>query len=370
MSVKNEKYANWAEPAIVITIWLLVLALPIFILSEDGYVDWSRVIESWTNIAPFLILFLVNHFILVPYLLFRNYKIHYAIVVICLLIGITLFNYHLHLRNDNTVRNRRMKELREQNRYLDDDTNAKPRKERMAHRGKPFPFPPYVGIMIMSILIVGFDTGLRVFVKWLQLGKVNADLAKESMNSQLAFLRHQISPHFFMNTLNNIHALIDFDSEKAKHSVIQLSQMMRQLLYENKSEKVPLKNELEFLKNYIELMALRFTDKVNIRQQYPSIIPDIGVPPMLLTSIVENAFKHGVSYQSDSFIAINIDCTETKLSCVVENSKHTNNTPENEVHGIGLENTRKRLELLFDKDYTLEINDKSDSYRVHLTIPL
>ena len=118
-------------------------------------------------------------------------------------------------------------------------------------------------------------------------------LEKENLNQQLEYLKYQINPHFFMNTLNNIHALVDIDPEKAKTTIVELSKMMRYLLYEGNNSLIPLHREVEFLRNYITLMKLRYTDKVKIDTDIPVSLPDRRLPPLLLITFVENAFKHG-----------------------------------------------------------------------------
>lgn len=367
MAIKKDQYIKFAEPIFLISIWLLVLLLPILILNEDGYIDWERVTESWMSISPFLGLFLLNHFVLVPYLLFRNYQKQYILIAFLIIALFTVASYSLKPDRPGPPGLDNPEEMRGP--PMERPMGNKPRLGNPGRQRMPFAFPPYVGVMITTFLLIGFDTGLRVFVQWLQLGKANAMLEKENITSELAFLRHQISPHFFMNTLNNIHALMDFDVEKAKDSVIQLSKLMRQLLYENESDKVPLKKEIEFIQNYIALMALRFTENVKINQKYPEVIPDKSIPPMLLTSLIENAFKHGVSYSADSYISLNIACDEQELLCTIENSK-SGTKPNEDYSGIGIENTRKRLTLLYKDSYTFNVNETESTYQVKLVVPI
>ncbi len=143
-----------------------------------------------------------------------------------------------------------------------------------------------------------------MMVRWSKLEQEKTLLEKENVQNQLAFLRNQVSPHFFMNTLNNIHALIDVDTEEAKEAIIKLSKLMRHLLYDSQAELVPLAKEMEFIQSYINLMKLRFSEKVKINLSIPDQLPDKSIPPFLFTSFVENAFKHGISYQNSSFIDI------------------------------------------------------------------
>lgn len=127
-----------------------------------------------------------------------------------------------------------------------------------------------------------------------------------------------------MNTLNNIHALVDIDTEEAKHAIIKLSNLMRHLLYDSEGTKTPIKKEIQFIESYIELMRLRFSEKVKITVTIPTIVPDKTIPPLLFTSLLENAFKHGISYKSESFINLNLSFTDTSLIFNIENSKQFN----------------------------------------------
>ena len=183
------------------------------------------------------------------------------------------------------------------------------------------------------------------------------------------YLKYQINPHFFMNTLNNIHALIDIDTESAKNAVIELSKMMRYVLYDSGREIISLNRDIQFLKNYIELMRIRYTDDVDIRVEYPRDLPEqVSIPPLLLIVFVENAFKHGISYNRPSFIHLRIDYADKTVSATLVNSRHPA-APSKEA-GIGLDNVRKRLALIYgEKNYTLDIREEERTYTVKLVIP-
>jgi LytS/YehU family sensor histidine kinase len=218
-------------------------------------------------------------------------------------------------------------------------------------------------------LIVGFDTGLRSALRVISVENEKVRLEKESVATQLVLLRNQVSPHFLMNTLNNIHSLIDINSEEAKEAIIKLSKMMRYLLYETETEKTTLIKEVEFLESYISLMRLRFNERVMISLSLPDIIPDKTIPPFIFISLIENAFKHGISYKDESFINIDLILNNEKLLLVIKNSKSEKYHTE-EFSGIGLENTRKRLALIYGSNFQLDIIDNKDLFTVNLSIPL
>ena len=171
-----------------------------------------------------------------------------------------------------------------------------------------------------------------------------------------------------MNTLNNIHALVDIDPEKAKDTILELSKMMRFVLYEGNKQGVSLSREVDFIRHYVTLMQLRYTDKVRIDINLPAEVPDRQIPPLVLVTFIENAFKHGISYQHDSFIEMTVAVEGESLNFTCRNSKAE---VSNEMKGgVGLSNVRKRLNLIYDKNYSLRIRNDAEVYTVELNIPL
>ena len=174
-----------------------------------------------------------------------------------------------------------------------------------------------------------------------------------------------------MNTLNNIHALIDINADQAKDAIVRLSTLMRYLLYDSSQGTIALKKEIEFINSFVSLMQLRYSDQVDIQVKMPEHIPDIHIPPMLFVSFLENAFKHGISYQSKSYIHFELKILPNNLLCSIKNSKHNiRASQDDEYMGIGLQNIKKSLQLLFNDSYTLNIADNQNSFDVDLTIPL
>jgi LytS/YehU family sensor histidine kinase len=225
--------------------------------------------------------------------------------------------------------------------------------------------------VIISFLIVGSSTTFKVIGQWLIADDRRKDIEKEQLKTELAFLRHQVSPHFFMNTLNNIHSLIDINAEDAKDAVIRLSTMMRYLLYDTSQGLTSLKKEIGFIESYISLMQLRFSKHVMVTLEIPDEMPDIQIPPMLFISLLENAFKHGVSYQNDSFVLFKLDIVDHRLSCIIKNSKHSKiSDTVSRYSGIGLANMKKSLELLFGKDYEFVTHETETEYKVLLIVPI
>lgn len=173
-----------------------------------------------------------------------------------------------------------------------------------------------------------------------------------------------------MNTLNNIHALVDINPERAKSTIVELSKMMRYILYEGNNKLVALPREVQFLQNYVQLMRLRYTDRVRIDVNTPDTLPDLMMPPLMLIIFVENAFKHGISYHIDSFVEVTINISNDRLLFSCRNSRPPQPEEEKKDGGMGLVNVRKRLDLRFPENYKLDIKEGKDIYEVELDIPL
>lgn len=196
-------------------------------------------------------------------------------------------------------------------------------------------------------------------------------LEYERIQQQLAFLNYQINPHFLMNTLNNIHALIAIDPERAQDAVVELSRLLRYVLYEGDHQFVPLQREIDFLGHYIRLMRIRFTADVDLNFDVQVDQPQAGVPPLVLATFIENAFKHGVSYVEPSFVDISISTKDGHLFLNCRNSKHAmGNSLSVASGGVGLRNARQRLNLLFPDSHRLVINETAGTYGVELELPL
>jgi hypothetical protein len=367
----QHKKIKYSEIALIIFVWLVLLFTPI-LFREDIYSPLKRsVIVQFQILIPLIILFLINRFILVPKLLFKGKQVLFISSVLGIILFFTIGSYLY----DTKIKNTPPADPSQVEGHIQTPPYAFPGgvdrfgNLRPAQTRQPKPIPPFANFLIFSILIVGFDTGLRSSLRWIEAENEKVRLEKDNVATRLVLLRNQVSPHFLMNTLNNIHSLVDIDSEEAKEAIIKLSKMMRYLLYETETEKTTLKREIEFIQSYIDLMKLRFNERVLIKLNIPSSIPDKTIPPFIFTSLVENAFKHGVSYRGESFINIDIAFKDETMLLVVKNSK-TDNSLINDFSGIGIDNTRKRLELLYGNNYQLDIDDNKDLFIVNLTIPL
>ncbi len=366
-----KKHYNFTsfEPFIIIAFWALLFASPLLFGRFEEQIDWNHITIVWLKYVPLLAVFFINRFVLLPKLFFAKKKGVYFIVT-GLIIVLTTFAFYTFDNNSGQLQQNNRPERVERfdvaepsPRFLEN----RPPPNRQGFKG-PKPIPGYANFLILAFLLVGFDTGLQISMRWANLEQEKFKLQKENVENQLAFLKNQVSPHFFMNTLNNIHALVDIDTEEAKNAIIKLSNLMRHLLYDSEGKTTPIKKEIEFIESYIELMRLRFSNKVKIKVEIPSTIPDKSIPPLLFTSLLENAFKHGISYKSESFIHVSLSFPENNLTFEIENSNHPKVTEE--ASGIGIENTKKRLSLLYKDTYSFDVFENEQTFKVHLNLPI
>lgn len=228
--------------------------------------------------------------------------------------------------------------------------------------------------LMIFYISVGISTSIATVQKWQEDEKIRLKLEKEKTNSELSYLKAQINPHFFFNTMNNIYSLTNIDVEKAKAALLKLSRMMRYVLYETEKNQILLSKEVDFIQDFLELMKMRLTHKVKLEIYLPDKVSDVEIAPMLLLPIIENCFKHGVSSQQESHILIRLEKTPQELHLETKNTifKSSENTPEGKASGIGLINTMRRLDLLYPGKYSLTIDklNPENEYRLHLTLKI
>ena len=210
----------------------------------------------------------------------------------------------------------------------------------------------FVQMSLMLILVVGLSVAIRMSQRWQKLQEAKKEAERTRTEAELKNLRNQLNPHFLLNTLNNIYALIAFDPEKAQVAVGELSKLLRHALYDNQKKYVPLYKEVEFIKNYIELMKIRVTNNVKIDTNI-NIDNDDSTPiaPLMFISLIENAFKHGISQAGDGEISIAMTNDDEKITCEIVNTYHPKRDNDKSGSGIGLEQVAKRLELMYPGRY-------------------
>ncbi len=365
-----------AELAIYGALWVLLFVAPVLTVYAESHAhhavyDWHGVIHAWRMLAVFAAVFAVHNFLLAPLVVYGGRRRLYALLVVVLMVG------HCILQTSLDRRPPRMRTTEQTTRPRPAAQPGKRPAERPApHPDKrPAEQPPLllggrqtIDIIIL-VLLLGLNLATKYFFKSADDQKRMKELEKENLQRQLEYLKYQLSPHFFMNTLNNIHALVDIDPDQARHTIEVLSQLMRYLLYEGNKPMVPLQREVDFIANYIDLMRIRYANDLRIATDLPPAAPDTMVPPLLFITFVENAFKHGVSYEHPSFIEVSVAAdADGAVRFACRNSCRPQ--PASDEHGgLGLDNTDKRLRLIYGDTYTLRIDRQADTFDVHLALP-
>lgn len=325
----------------------------------------------WIELSVIGFAFIVNRFLLMPRLFFTKMYTQYVLSICGLLALISIFilyfdgvNIVMSLIDSDFVEYHRPREAMVPPPL---DINELP---PLQVRPTNTLIPPTVNVLILSALIIALDTSLNISTKWLILEHKEEEKKRKSVTAQLTNLQNQISPHFFMNTLNNIHALVEIDPTRAQKTIIELSGLMDYLLYESSNmDRVSLHRELEFTQNYINLMRLRYPKRVVIDFKHSGNEPKVEIPPLLFLNFIENTFKYGVDYTKESFIRIYFNFSSSHIEMIAQNSNHSATT-KSARHGLGIENSLKRLKLLYGNSYTLEISDKEGVYSVTLKISI
>ena len=340
------------ENLLYFLVWAMALLVPILnskMMSEE-HVYLNAILLVWSKLLPYIIIFAINNWILLPrYLLKRRYIMYMGISLVML----TLIFYPLEYYQD----------LLRSIPYPNDELY-------IIHGRASFTDLAWHWNILLGLFMMGANCAIKLMFRSIENEQKIVAMERYALQSEMDYLKYQINPHFFMNTLNNIHAMIDIDTEAAKSTVIELSKMMRYVLYDSETTHANLEQEVLFMEHYISLMRIRYPGSVDVRMDVQNPFPnDAKVPPLLFIVFVENAFKHGVSYDEPSFVYISLQCHEGSVVCEVRNSRHTQMHVER--GGIGLDNVRKRLDILFGKDYELVFDDsREDEYIVKLSIPI
>ena len=337
--VKLPKKQVIGENLLYVVTWSALILVPILssLMLAERHVNLDEALIMWRQIVPFLLIFFIHNSFIAPKCLLKG---RYACYLIANVILTTVVFAAIYFYQQDYAW------------LFGSLTNYE-----------------FYWNVIFALMMNGTNGGIKLLYKSLLDEQHMFELQEENLKTEMASLKYQMNPHFFMNTLNNIHALIDIDTEAAKTAVIDLSKMMRYVLYDSEREAISLTADLRFLKNYTELMRIRYTNEVKITIHQPQELPErVAIPPLLLIVFVENAFKHGVSYTRPSFIDILIECNDAEFSATISNSRHPKSSTK--PGGIGLENVRKRLDLIYGRsNYTLDIHEEEERYTVKLIIP-
>ncbi len=380
---------------VYVILWGMVWTYPVLAeamgaMQDDATFSHREILHSWMLIAPFFVLFLVHRIPVYRLLLHHRVKA-YCLSAVMLLLLFGVCRYHTVMPGD-PPRHSHSQELRTPpaappparrpfgpNEPVTADDAPLLKGHTPKHHTPPKHRPTFIGIpgivtldLIIAILMMGFDIAIVLLSRYQEEEKKKYRLEAAHKERELEHLKAQINPHFFMNMLNNIHVMVELDPPEAQKMIMKLSRMMRYVLYEGARPLTSLQKEKEFISNYVELMRKRCSSKhVHISLHMPDDSHDrMMLPPLLFISVIENAFKHGISYRDSSFVEIRLDAGDREMRLECLNSVHPDSAPAGRGEGgIGLANLSQRLHLLYGDNFNLDIHHTSSIYHVNLTIP-
>lgn len=326
-------------------VWVILLGFP-YVLSRQSQELGMLIQHSWIPTAMYALVFYINYAYLVHKFFFTR-KLLYFIVINLVLVAALV-----------TVKQELIFNLFTEQSILLNDARPRP------------PKGLFVYIDIISLIVpIAFAVALSLANRWKKSEAIRNQAETEKLQSELKHLKYQLQPHFFFNALNNIYAMVEVSPQNAQKAIHNLSKLMRYFLYETNEEKVLLSKEIDFLNKFIELMKLRFTQNITVHTDFPEEIPQVMVAPLLFIAIVENAFKHGVSATTPSDITFKINCDNNRINFTSINKNFPKNIDDISGSGIGLENLKKRLDLIYPNAYQLgtEIDDHN-YYKITLSI--
>lgn len=348
----NKRLAyRWDKSSKVIHVlaWIILFCLPILFSLNNPPDTFFRYVGEWLPLVFSAIIFYLNYLILIDRFLFKsNYWLFILLNVLVISATTWLTFEGFQLLGD-------------------------------LFRGNGGDSPPQRRPLLMiffrisssQLLTVAVAIAIKSTRRWYETEQRQKQLEQEHLESKLVNLKNQLNPHFFFNTLNNIYSLIPVDQQKAQEVVHHLSKMMRYLLYESNSKFVPLAKEVDFINYYIDLMELRLSDHVKINRSIRVEQPQVQIAPLLFISLVENAFKHGVSATATSEVAISLGATsDGKLEFVIRNTAYPKKEKDLSGSGIGLENLEKRLNLLYPERHLFDYRQDHDYFEATLTLQL
>ena len=232
-----------------------------------------------------------------------------------------------------------------------------------------FPILRWTVCFLMCLVLFFVITSNNMFAFSFLIESEQEKMVRTKLQLELNLLKYQLNPHFLMNTLNNIHSLIEDDKEAAQDAIRLLSKLMRYMYYDNSHERVSLAKDIDALHSYFDLMRLRFIDTVDIQFNVPRELPNVQIAPNLFVNLAENAMKHGISTTLPSYVHFSLNVDEQYVCCQIRNSNFPHSQVGNST-GFGLETLKKRLNLLYPNQYVYKVEETDNEYFVELKIPV
>lgn len=327
--------------AIHIAVWLMIFLSPLTFLDRDDKFEIDKLIPMFSCPIVMMVVFYTTYLNLTPHYLLRGKKREFWIYTVALVV-VAAIVLHLWLSVSNRI-------------FFHPE--LKPHRHHIHPPILPMDVIFIVRNMFNMAVTAAIATMSILSIKWhsSEAARREAEMARQE--AELKNLRNQVNPHFLLNTLNNIYALTAFDQAKAQQAILELSGMLRHILYDNQQNFVRLKDEIAFIHSYINLMKMRIAGNTDISFEVDvedENADNIRVAPLIFISLIENAFKHGTSASGKSFIHIVLAADSNIIKCEIRNSNCPKNEADRSGHGIGLEQVEKRLKLAYPGQYEWE----------------
>jgi uncharacterized protein YneF (UPF0154 family) len=350
---KIEKKDLWLLAAQV-AVWSAVLfAMPLatYLSTKDTHATHTSFMIVWGLFQSPVVIYFLNFYVLGPYLFFKHRYWWFFLSNLVLILGLNSQFFYVYFNRNNL-----------------------PSMPTMSTNMWIGFFGGFLMFLVLNCMVAGIAIGIRHFIRTRQIKQQLKDEKAKNTEAELAWLKNQINPHFLFNTLNNISSLCQIDADAAQDAIAQLSDLLRYAMYETNKKTVPIEGEVEFMRNYIELMKLRCNDRTEVKSKFSILNSQLEIAPLLFISLVENAFKHGVSSNRSSKIDISLTyqpspiTSENVLVFTCDNTNFPKDDADRSGSGIGLENTRRRLELMYAGRYTWEQSLEDNIYHVRITL--
>ena len=344
----NRKHNRLVLNLAQVLIWAFAMVLPAtftWLISGNSNRFAMTFWPSFYMLLPICLVYLINYFVLVPQLLFRKLMVWFILANVVLLAVLNIPNIIPHAQIPEAFR------------------------EQIQLRDiLAFRIPTLISAVFFQLVFIFLAIGVRSMIRSNDIQFQLQEEKRKAAEAELTWLKHQLNPHFLFNTLNNISSLTQIDPDKAQESIAQLSDTLRYALYDTDTDKVPLAGEVEFMDNYINLMQLRCNERTKVEKSWELPEGEARIAPLLFISPIENAFKHGVNARLDSFVRISLRPEGKGLAFCCENSVFEKSGEDHIGSGIGVENLKRRLDLIYPDAYEYEQRETDGVYFVRIVL--